>query len=441
MSAHLFQSSSLLANRRIVSGSGARLYDDQGNSYLDASAGAMVVGLGHGDAEVLDALMEQSRAVAYVSRTSFVSGALEEYTNEVAALVPMPDAKIFTVSGGSEGVETAFKMARAYHVANGEPGRHKILSRNGEYHGATRGALDATDRPTYDRLYRPWLGQTVKLPRIYEYRCPFDETHPEGCVDRHVEEFRAAIEREGPETIACFVFEAVTGATTGVNHTTAEYWGRVQAIAGEHGILLVADEVMSGFGRTGRWFACQHWGIEPDLIVAGKGASSGYWPLAFVAVAGPVAEIINESELFVHGFTHSQSTTGAAVGLAVIRRLRELDVEPLVEARGVHFAEALGHALGDHPRVGDIRTLGLFAGVELVADRGTRAPFSRAARAAERTVSAGLDAGLYVYSSVGLADGTDGDLLLFGPPFVTPPEELEAMADLTRIALDRAFEN
>ncbi|MDJ0012224.1 aspartate aminotransferase family protein [Rhodococcus erythropolis] len=424
--ARLFPNS-FAAPAKIARADGVYLTDTTGKKYMDASGGAIAVSLGHNDSDIIDALDAQERSVAYASRSVFTSQSLEDYAAELGTVLPMESPYIFTVSGGSEGVETAFKMARAYHVARGEDSRHKIISRRGEYHGATRGALDATDRPTYDRLYRPWLGQTARLPAYFEYRCEVP-THPQGCDDYHVAALEELIAREGAETIAAFVFEPVTGATTGVACATQSYWLRAQEICRRNGILLIADEVMCGHGRTGEWFACDHWDIRPDLLVAGKAASSAYWPLGFVAVAESVGRVIHESGLFVHGFTHSQSVVGAAVGLAVLKKMKQLDLVTASATKGKFFADALTATFGDHPNVGDIRALGLFAAVEIVADKESKTPFPRSAYVVEGIQQRALEHGVYVYTSVGMADGTNGEIILMGPAFIATEEELGEMA-------------
>ncbi|GAA1011481.1 adenosylmethionine-8-amino-7-oxononanoate aminotransferase [Acrocarpospora pleiomorpha] len=425
---------------KITRADGVYLWDEAGRRYMDASGGAIAISLGHNDPEIRQALVDQQRAVAYANRTVFTSQSLEDYAAELGPILPMEDPYVFTVSGGSEGVETAFKMARAYHVARGEDSRHKILARGGEYHGATRGGLDATDRPAYDRIYRPWLGQTVKLPRYFEYRCQAPN-HPDGCDDFHIAALEEAIAREGANTIAAFVFEPVTGATTGVTHATERYWRAAQEICRRHGILMIADEVMCGHGRTGRWFASDHWGLRPDLLVAGKAASSAYWPLGFTAVSGPVGQVIADSGIFVHGFTYSQNAVGAAVGLAVLRKMKRLDLVTASAVKGKFFADQLQAAMGDHPNVGDIRVKGLFGGVELVADRDTKAPFARSERTVERVQARALAHGLYSYTSVGLADGDNGDLLLLGPAYVSTEEELSQMAALLALAIEGELPN
>lgn len=405
-----------------ASASGAVIVDTAGRRYLDGSGGALVVGVGHGATPVVDAIAAQAKQVAYVHGTAFTTDAVQRWTAELAALLPLDDARVYPVSGGSEAVETALKMARAYHLARGED-RHVVLSRQGSYHGNSRGALDVSGRAGLRAPYLPWLGSAVHVGTPYEYRCPFPDTHPDGCGRRHAAELEAAIEAAGP--VAAFIAEPVAGAALGACVPPDDYWPAVAEVCRRHGVLLIADEVLTGFGRTGRWFASEHWGLRPDLVVGAKGASSGYWPLGFAACTGEVHDTIVGGG-FVHGFTHSHHPVGAAAGLAVLALLR--DLVPAVEARGDHLGAALAASLGDHPRVGDIRGTGLLRAVELVADRDRRTPFPRAERVVERVVAACAEQGLLVYSSTGCADGTDGDLLVLGPPLVITHPQLD---DLT----------
>ena len=270
-----------------VRAEGACIWDAQGRRYLDASGGAIVVGIGHGDHDVVDAMARQARAVAYAHGTQFTTEALEAYAEELAPLLPMDHARIYPVSGGSEAVETALKLSRAYHLARGHDSRHHVIARWDSYHGNTLGALDASGREPLRRPYEPWLGRATHVPPAYEYRCP-SPNHPTGCGAWHAEQLDRAIRDLGPETVACFIAEPVAGATLGAAVPSDDYWPAVQEVCRRHGVLLIADEVMTGFGRTGRWFGCGHWNVRPDILVAGKGVSSGYWPLGLAACSGRV---------------------------------------------------------------------------------------------------------------------------------------------------------
>jgi adenosylmethionine-8-amino-7-oxononanoate aminotransferase len=412
---------------------GAVIWDAEGKRYLDAAGGAIVVGIGHGDRDVVEAMAAQARTIAYAHGTQFTSEAVEAYAAELAPLFPIDGARIYPVSGGSEATETALKLARAYHLARGEASRQRVIARWGSYHGNTLGALDASGREPLRRPYEPWLGRSLHVPAAYEYRCP-NPAHPDACGAWHAEALDAAIQEAGPETVACFIAEPVAGATLGAAVPPDDYWPAIQEVCRRHGVLLIVDEVMTGFGRTGRWFGSDHWGIRPDILVAGKGASSGYWPLGLTGCSGEVFEAVSTTG-FVHGFTYSHSAVGAAVGLAVLTKLQGGLMVETSREKGELLLKELTAALADDPHVGDVRGLGLMVGVELVEDRETKRPFPRKAKAMERVVEAARDSGLLLYSSTGCADGTNGDLLMLGPPFVISEAELGEAVDKTSAAI------
>ena len=419
---------------KIARAEGACLWDTEGRRYLDGAGGAIVVGIGHGDAEVVRAMTDQASRAAYAHGTQFTSEALEAYVDELASLLPMDGARVYPVSGGSEATETALKLARAYHLARGEPGRHRVIARRGSYHGNTLGALDASGREPLRRPYEPWLGRALHVSPAYEYRCGQPE-HPLQCGKALANELDRAIVEAGPETVACFIAEPVAGATLGAAVPPDDYWPAIADVCRRHGVLLIADEVMTGFGRTGRWFASEHWGMQPDILVAGKGASSGYWPLGLTACSGEVFETVAGGGGFVHGFTYSHSVVGAAVGRAVLERLREGNLVEASAVKGERLLKELTAALADDSHTGDVRGLGLMVGIELVEDRATKRPFDRSAKATERAVAAARDLGLLTYSSTGCADGTNGDLLMLGPPFVITDAELTEAVEKTHAAI------
>lgn len=409
-----------------ASASGAVVTAADGRRFLDGSGGALVVGVGHGATSVVDAIAEQARRVSYVHGTAFATDAVQEWADALAAVLPLDDARVYPVSGGSEAVETALKMARAYHLARGED-RHVVVSRQGSYHGNSRGALAVSGRDGLRAPYLPWLGTPAHVPAPYEYRCPFPDTHPVACGQRHADELDRVL---SAQPAAAFIAEPVSGAALGGCVPPADYWPLVAEVCRRHGVLLIADEVLTGFGRTGRWFASDHWGLRPDLVVGAKGASSGYWPLGFAACTAEVHDTILGGG-FTHGFTYSHHPVGAAAGLAVLDLLRSQDLVTAAEKQGDRLGAALSAELADHRNVGDIRGIGLLRAVELVADRSTRAPFPRADRVTERLVAAAMDRGLLVYSSTGCADGTNGDLLVFGPPLVVTDTEVDEIAART----------
>ena len=419
---------------RVARAAGCEVWDEHGRRYLDGAGGAIVVGIGHGVAAVADAIREQAARVAYAHATAFTSEALEAYAAELAAVVPVDGARVYPVSGGAEAIETALKMARAYHLARGED-RHRVIARWGSYHGNTRGALDASGRQPLRRPYLPWLGQARHTLAAYEYRCPFPATHPAGCGARYAEALEREILASPPATVAAFVAEPVAGAGLGAAVPPDDYWPAVAKVCRRHGVLLIADEVMTGFGRTGRWFACDHWGVRPDILALAKGAASGYWPLGLAVASGEVHDTIGGAA-FTHGLTYSHHVVGAAAGRAVLQLLRERRLVEAAETQGKRLRAGLEARLGGHPAAGDIRGLGLLVAVELVADRAGTTPFPRERRVAERVVAAARDRGLLLYWSTGCADGSDGDLVMLGPPLVVSDAEVDEMVDLTAAAVE-----
>jgi adenosylmethionine-8-amino-7-oxononanoate aminotransferase len=422
-----------------VRAEGSTIWDAQGRAYLDAAGGAVVVGIGHGRSSVAEAMAAQARTLAYAHGSAFTSEPLEAYAREVGAHLPLDEPAIYPVSGGSEAIETALKLARAYHLARGEADRQIVIARWGSYHGNSLGALDLSGRRPLRRPYEPWLGRFRHVSAAYPYRAGDPGANALGTAEELAAELDRTIDQAGPKAVAAFVAEPVVGATLAACVPPDGYWPAIAEVCRRHGVLLVADEVMTGFGRTGRWFGVDHWGVRPDILVAAKGASSGYWPFGFVAASGRVRETVVGGGGFVHGFTYSHHVVGAAVAREV---LRILEAESLVDAsaaKGKRLRALLLERLGGHPAVGDIRGLGLMVGVELVADRVTRAPFPRAARLTETIVRLAREAGLLLYSGTGLANGTDGDSILLGPPFVVTDAELVVIADGLAAAVDAAL--
>jgi adenosylmethionine-8-amino-7-oxononanoate aminotransferase len=415
-------------------GEGVYLYDTAGRRYIDAAGGALVVTIGHGVAAIADALAAQARRVAFAHGTQFSSAALEEYAVALGEVSPIPDSRVYVVSGGSEAMETALKLARQACVSRGEPERHKIVARWGSYHGATLGALSVSGRTPLRTAYAPLLLDVGRIPPAYCYRCPFGQSYP-GCGTVCADALEAEILRQGPETVMAFVAEPVVGATLAAAVPPPEYWPRVREICDRYGVLLIADEVMTGFGRTGRWFGVEHWAVTPDILVAAKGASSGYFPLGVVLCGDNlVAQISHRSGNFAHGFTYANGVLGAAVALVVLRHLQAHELVAASAAQGEKLLSQF-ESLRQLSAVGDVRGLGLMAGVELVADKESRQPYSRARRVAERVQAAAMARGLIVYYGAGLADGRDGDAILVGPPFIVTEVQIRKITTLLREAI------
>lgn len=390
------------------SASGSWVTDSQGRRYLDAAGGAVVTGIGHGRGEVISALSEQLGRLDYVHASAFTSEVTEKYCAQVASLVPMDGARVYPVSGGSEATETVLKMIHTYQTVQGRPERTAVLARQGSYHGNTLGALDLSGRPSLRGPYEGWLGRFRHLPPVYEFRCPAP-MHPQGCGKWHADRLADEIESQGD--VAAFVAEPISGASLAAAVPPDDYWPAVAEVCRKYDVLLVADEVMTGFGRTGRWFGIEWWGVEPDLIIAGKGASSGYWPLGLAIASGQVFDAIGDR--FVHGYTYSHHPGGAAVGQAVIDIIRS---EGLVEAatrQGERLRTGLESTLAD--RVADIRGKGLLIGVELTGDP-------------HQVVTLARQHGLLVYPAAIQA-------ILLGPPLNVTDDEIDQIVERLTAAL------
>lgn len=437
MSARVFRRAASLAPPVAVAASGSTIVAADGRSYLDAAGGAIVVNVGHGRETVARVMAEQAGRLAYAHGSMFTTQPLEDWAAALGAHLPMDDAAVYPVSGGSEAIETALKMARAYHAARGETDRWIVIGRWGSYHGNTLGALDVSGRRPLRRPYETWLGRFRHVSAAYPYRAGDPGAMALGTAQDAAAELERVLGAAGPGTVAAFMAEPIVGATLGVVEPPAGYWDAIREMLRHHGVLLIADEVMTGFGRTGRWFGGDHWGLRPDILVAAKGATSGYWPLGFAAAAGHVADVLMVPGTFVHGFTYSHHAVGAAVAGEVLRILEQEDLVAASERLGRRLRERLASSLAEHPRVGQVRGRGLMVGIELVADRETRLPFRRAARVTERVVAAARDAGVLVYSATGNANGTDGDLILLGPPFVITEPELERVAGVVTASIDQ----
>lgn len=416
-----------------VSADGAWITAADGRRYLDGAGGAIVVNVGHGEPAVTEAIEAQLSRTQYVHGTMFTTGALERYADEVAPLLPMDDARIYPVSGGSEAVETALKLARSYHLARGEPSRFVVISRRSSYHGNTLGALDASGKEPLRKPYTPWLGRFLHAPAAYEYRCE-NPQHPEDCAAWHTAELERMVSQAPPRSFAAFIAEPVAGATLGAAVPCEDYWPSVVRVCREHGALVIADEVMTGMGRTGRWFGLEHWDVRPDIVTAGKGTTSGYVPFGFAAASREVFEAVSTTG-FVHGFTWSHNALGAAAAGAVLGVLRDRELVARAASLGERLRSELAASLDGVEIVGDVRGLGMMVGIELVRDPETKEPFARTERVTERAVAAARDAGLLLYSSTGHVDGRDGDLLMLGPPFVLTDDDAEALVERTVVAV------
>jgi adenosylmethionine-8-amino-7-oxononanoate aminotransferase len=426
-SSNLFRRSAARPLPEVVRAEGVWIETADGRRYLDGSAGALVASIGHGVREVVEAQARQAGAAAYVHGTHFGVPAQEEMAARLAAMAPGDLDRVYPVSGGSEANETAIKFARQVHLERGEPERHLTIGRTTSYHGNTLGALAVSGHAARRRPYRPLFREQPHIPPAYCYRCPFGLTYP-SCGVRCAEELEAEIKRTGPQYISAFIAEPVVGAAGGALVPPPEYFGIIRQICDRYGVLFIADEVMTGIGRTGRRFAVDHWGVVPDVITTGKGVGGGYAPLGAMIVREPHFQTIARgSGTFVHGFTYGGHPPSVAAGAAVLAYVQEHGLVERAATLGERLAERL-EPLRERRIVGDVRGLGLMRGVEFVRDRATREPFDRGLRVAERIGEAAFERGLIIYPGSGNADGVNGDQILIGPPLVISEEQVDLLA-------------
>jgi adenosylmethionine-8-amino-7-oxononanoate aminotransferase len=419
----------------VVKGQGPYLWDASGKKYFDGSSGALVVSLGHGIAEIAEAVKEQLQNVAYVNGTQFTSKAAEDLAEKLCARAPRGLTKAFFLSSGSEAIEAAIKFARQLWVERGQPGRAKILARTPAYHGNTLYALSASAREHYRKFFGPLLSPILRVEAPYGYRSPVDYEKDGGAYYAGVVE--KAILDEGPETIAAFLFEPVIGSSAGASPPPPGYFDRVSQICKKYGILMIADEVMCGAGRTGKFYASEHFALEPDLIVMGKGINSGFAPVSAVVCRGEhVEEMKQGSGGFMHAQTYMQAPCMVAPSLAVVNYMDRHHVVENAAGRGRELHELLKQEILPHRFVGNITGLGLFAGIEFVADKQTKKPFPRSQRFAEKFTDKAFENGLIVWPNVGQADGVNGDLVMIGPPLTVTTEQVRELVGLVRQTLE-----
>jgi adenosylmethionine-8-amino-7-oxononanoate aminotransferase len=424
-----------------VAGDGVYLYDREGQRYLDASGGAAVSCLGHSDRTVIEAIQRQLEVLPYAHTSFFTNEPMEALAEAIAADAPKPLEKVYFTSGGSEAMEAALKLARQYFIEKGEPERAHVIGRRQSYHGNTLGALAVGGNLARRKLYEPLLFPATHVSPCYPYRDQRAGESETVYAARLAAELEAEIDRIGPTRVMAFVAETVAGATLGAVPPVAGYFGRVRQLCDRHGILLILDEVMCGMGRCGSLWAFEPEGVVPDLVTIAKGLGAGYQPIGALVVAKPVYDtIVAGSGAFQHGYTYVGHAAACAGALAVQTRLKD-GLLAQVGPMGKLLESQLRRAFGSHPHVGDIRGRGLFWALELVRDRGSKAPFDPAVRLHARVKQAALKAGLLCYPLGGTVDGLAGDHVLLAPPFIIEPAHVEELAARLATALDEALIN
>jgi adenosylmethionine-8-amino-7-oxononanoate aminotransferase len=423
-----------------VAGDGPYLIDSTGKRYLDASGGAAVSCLGHSDAQVIEAVREQIGRLAYAHTSFFTTDVMEELADFLVARAPEGLESVYFVSGGSEAVETALKLARQYFVEIGQPARKHVIARRQSYHGNTLGALAAGGNEWRRRQFEPLLINVSHVSPSYAYRDQQSGETTEQYVQRLAHELEAEILRLGSGNVMAFIAEPVVGATLGAVPAVEGYFRRVREICDSHGVLLILDEVMCGMGRTGSLFAAEQDGITADLLTIAKGLGAGYQPIGATLVSAKIRDAIaNGSGFFQHGHTYIGHATACAAALAVQKTIEQRGLVSQVVAQGDVLQARLSERLAAHPHVGDIRGRGLFRGVELVSDRVSKKPFDPALRLHARVKKAAMSLGLMCYPMGGTVDGQKGDHILLAPPFIIDAGHVDEIVDKLAIAIDHGI--
>lgn len=415
-------------------GEGIYLIDRSGKRYIDGSSGAMVSNIGHSNPRVLAAMKAQMDRATFGYRLHFRTEASEDLAARTAALMPAGLDRVFFVSGGSEAVESAIKLARQYAITQGEASRWKVISRFPSYHGCTLGALALTG---YDPLAQPFAPMMRDMPKIAAPTCYLDRdnlTEDERGL-KYAELLRAEIEAQGPETVLAFIMEPVGGASTGALVAPDSYYGRIREICDEYGILLIYDEVMTGAGRTGKFLAAEHWGITPDIIALSKGFAAGYAPLGAMVARHDIVDAVLDAGGFLHGFTYAGNPLACAAGLAVLDEIERAGLVANAGAMGEVLKARLTGLMDRYPFIGDVRGKGLLLAFEMVSDRDSMEPLPKGLNAHSRLVDIAYDMGLIIYSRR-TRGGTEGDHFLICPPLIVTEAQVGEIMDLLTAALD-----
>ncbi|WP_375251636.1 aminotransferase family protein [Lentibacter algarum] len=432
MSTHLFYQSRL-PRPELDRAEGIYMWDTTGKRYIDGSSGAMVSNIGHSNPNVLAAMQKQMERGTFGYRLHFQTEASEKLAARAAALAPEGLNKVFFVSGGSEATESAMKLARQYALTCGEAQRYKVISRTPSYHGATLGALAVTGYAPMTAPFDPMMHAMPKIPAPRAYLDGLDPTDP-ATGHHYAQMLEDKILEEGPQTCLAFMVEPVGGASTGALVPPAGYMKRIREICDQYGVLLIHDEVMSGGGRTGRFFAAEHWDVTPDIICLSKGFGGGYVPLGAVIARDDIVEAVLDNGGFIHGHTYAGNPLACAAGLAVIDEIERENLTENSALMGDKLAENLRSLMQKYSIIGDVRGKGLLAAFELMSDRATKAPLPKGLNAYNRLVDIAYEKGLIIYSRR-TRGGLAGDHFLVCPPMITTEAQLGEITDLLDASL------
>ncbi|MFS0645257.1 aspartate aminotransferase family protein [Siminovitchia sp. 179-K 8D1 HS] len=421
----------------ITHGKGIYLYDDRGKQYLDGSSGAVTASIGHGVQEIIDAMAEQSKKVSFVYRSQFSTEAAEQLAKKMSEISPGDLNWSFFVNSGSEATETAMKIAIQYWQEQGIKTKNKIISRWMSYHGITMGALSMSGHIQRRERFEPMLENYPSVSPPYYYRDANGRTVEE-CDDAYAEELEKAILRVGKEHVAAFIAEPMIGAAGGALTPSDQYFRKIKAVCDEYDILLIADEVMTGVGRTGKMFGMEHFGVTADIMATGKGMGAGYTPIAAAVVSEKVMEpISNGSKSIMSGHTFSANPQSAATALAVLQYIEKHNVVQNSARMGAYLKERMKELAQTSEIIGDVRGKGLFIGIEFVQDKETKTSFARESDLVNRIVQANFEEGLLVYPANAGVDGLTGDAIILSPPLTITKEEVDELVRRFAAALGK----
>jgi len=406
---------------------GVYMWDINGKRYLDGSSGAMVSNIGHSNQNVLNAMRQQMEKATFGYRLHFETDASEKLASKTASLAPPGLERVFFVSGGSEAVESAIKLARQYALAIGQSSRWKVISRAPSYHGCTLGALALTGYSTLTEPFAPMMRVMPKIPAPRAYLDGLDMDDP-ATGHYYADMLEEKILHEGADSVLAFIVEPVGGASTGALVPPAGYMPRIREICDRHGVLLIHDEVMSGGGRTGLFFAAEHWQTNPDIIAISKGFGAGYAPLGAMIAHDRVVDAVLDAGGFAHGFTYAGNPLACSAGLAVIKEIEENSMMENAAVSGTLLKRRLENLMTRHEMIGDVRGQGLLLAFELVSDRKTMTPLPTGLNAFNRLVDIAYDNGLIIYSRR-TRDGIEGDHFLVCPPMIATAEHVDEIID------------
>ncbi|KWC77912.1 aspartate aminotransferase family protein [Burkholderia cepacia] len=423
-----------------VAGDGIEIIDSTGKRYIDACGGAAVSCLGHSNQRVIDAIKRQAQQLAYAHTSFFTTDVAEELADRLVEAAPAGLEHVYFVSGGSEAVEAALKLARQYFVEKGEPQRRHFIARRQSYHGNTLGALAIGGNAWRREPFLPLLIEAHHVSPCFAYRDQLAGETDEAYAQRLADELEQKIVELGADNVAAFVAETVVGATAGAVPPVRTYLKKIRAVCDKYGVLLILDEIMSGMGRTGYLYACDEDGVAPDLLTIAKGLGAGYQPIGATLVSDRIYRtIVDGSGFFQHGHTYLGHATACAAALEVQRVIAEEKLLDNVKARGEQLRASLREHYGAHPHVGDVRGRGLFVGVELVRDRDTKATFDPALKLHAAVKREAMQRGLMVYPMGGTIDGVHGDHILVAPPFICTTQQIDTIVERLSGAIDAAL--